>query len=335
MKYVEGKILTPSGFKKGYVGYKKNKIEEKGNGKPPEKPICEGLIVPTFVNTHTHIADSFIRKKEIDLPRDLEKLVAPPDGIKHRMLRETHQVEIVEGMEESIESMIKTGVKHFCDFRENGIIGICELKTALKYWPISSTILSRPKKMEYNQKEISLLLRSSDGIGLSSISDWDYSTVKRIAEHVKKEEKILALHASERVREDIDKILDLKPDFLIHMVKATEEDLQKVRDENVAIVLCPRSNLFFDLKPDYSKFKIEGLDLMLGSDNCMINSPNIIEEVRCIKNQTESFTLEDLLKMATYTPRKVLNLRPSILALNSSVDFVVLDENTLEPILVS
>ncbi|MEF8879805.1 MAG: hypothetical protein V5A64_05380, partial [Candidatus Thermoplasmatota archaeon] len=87
MRYVEGKILTPSGFKEGYIGYKEEEIKEKGKGTPPEKPICKGLIVPTFINAHTHIADSFIRKKGIDLPRDLEKLVAPPDGIKHKMLR--------------------------------------------------------------------------------------------------------------------------------------------------------------------------------------------------------------------------------------------------------
>ena len=65
MDFVSGEILTLDGFKKGYIGFSKKKIIETGMGIPPKKPICKGLIVPYFVNAHTHIGDSFIKEKNI------------------------------------------------------------------------------------------------------------------------------------------------------------------------------------------------------------------------------------------------------------------------------
>ena len=335
MKYVSGKILTEKGFYKGYIGIERHKIKLKNKGKPPKKPISKGLIVPSFINFHTHIGDSFIRNKEKKLPRDIEKLVAPPDGIKHKFLKNANQFEIVDGMEESINIMLKTGTKFFCDFREKGIMGICELKTALRDWKISSMILSRPENIEYDKKEIDLLLRNSDGIGLSSISEWKYSDIKKIAVDTKKKKKIFSLHASERIREDIDKIIDLNPDFLIHMNMANEKDLKKVKEKNIPIVICPRSNDFFKKSPNYELLKKTGNDILIGTDNCMINKPDVLKEIKLIKKQTKAFSLEELLKMITITPRKVLNPRAGILCLNSPADLVVLDEKSLKVLYVS
>ena len=142
MDFVAGEILTVDGFQKGYLGFEKRVIVEVGRGVCPKKAVAKGLIAPSFVNVHTHIGDSFIMDKKIDLPRDVEALVAPPDGLKHKLLREASEGELIDGMEKSIEVMIKSGTSVFCDFREDGIIGICLLKTALQLWNISSVILS-------------------------------------------------------------------------------------------------------------------------------------------------------------------------------------------------
>lgn len=335
MKYVSGKILTKDGFTNGYIGFEKNKILKKDKGIPPEKPIAKGIITPSFINFHTHLGDSFIRNKNVEVPNDIKKLVAPPDGIKHKLLKEAYQFEIVDGMEESIDKMLKTGTKLFCDFRENGIMGICELKTALRDWKISCLILSRPEEIKYDPKEIELILKNSDGIGLSSITDWGYKDIKKIAEETKKQKKIFSIHASERIREDIDKILELKPDFLIHMNKATESDLKKVKEKNIPIVICPRSNNFFKIQPNYKMLKKIGNNILLGTDNAMLNSPNILDEIKLIKKQTDIFDLEELLKMITITPRKVLNPRAGILCPKSPADLVVIDEKTLDILYVS
>jgi cytosine/adenosine deaminase-related metal-dependent hydrolase len=335
MEFVSGEILTKNVFQKGYIGFEKHRIIETGENKSPKKPVAKGLIIPSFVNAHTHIGDSFIKKRKIKLPRDVEKLVAPPNGLKHKLLKQATEKELIDSMESSIDCMIKSGISIFCDFREDGIVGICLLKTALDLWNISSFILSRPDDMTYCKNEIDILLNSSEGIGLSSISDWDYSELQKISKHVKKKKKLFALHASERMRENIDDILDLKPDFLVHMVKATEADLELVKDNNIPIVLCPRSNNFYGFLPDFELFKKVGINVLLGTDNAMLNSPNVLDEIFFVKKCCNVFSDLDLLNMVTYGPRKVLNLECDILGSNSKAEFVVLDKKTLKPLYVS
>ena len=74
MDYVSGEILTDNQFKKGFIAFENGIIIETGEGIPPKKPICKGLIVPTFVNAHTHIGDSFIREKNLALPKNIENI---------------------------------------------------------------------------------------------------------------------------------------------------------------------------------------------------------------------------------------------------------------------
>jgi len=335
MDYVSGEILTQKGFIKGYLGFEKKTLLEFGKGRPTKKPFCKGLIVPSFVNAHTHIGDSFIKKRKIKLPKNVEELVKPPNGLKHRLLKETKEKEIVKGMKDSINVMFNSGVTKFCDFRESGLEGILELKKAMVNKKVSAIILSRPLELKYDSAELEILLNNSDGIGLSSISDWDLFELKKISNHVKKRNKLFAIHASEIIRENIDDILDLKPDFLVHMVKATESDLTRVKDNKTPIVLCPRSNAFYGLKPNIKLMKKVGIKIMFGTDNSMLHTPNILDEIKFVKNHYKEFSMEELLNIITYSSRKALNLDCDILGANSKADFVVLDKKTLKPLYVS
>ena len=329
MDYFSGKILTKNGFQNEYLGIKNHIIIEKGKGKPPKKEKCKGLIIPKFINSHTHIGDSFIRKKKINLPRKVEDLVAPPNGLKHRLLKKTSDNEIISGMEESIKIMKKMGTISFCDFRENGLKGINQIKNALNFLNINAIILSRPEELSFNKKEIDNLLNNSNGIGLSSITDWEYSEIEKISKLTKKRKKIFAIHASERIRENIDQILDLKPNILIHMNYATESDLKIVKDNKIPIIICPRSNDYFGLKSNFKLMNKLKINILLGTDNAMLNKPDILEEVKYFKNLNNSLSIENILNMVTYNPRKALNLDYSILDLSSSDEFVVLDDKSL------
>jgi cytosine/adenosine deaminase-related metal-dependent hydrolase len=331
MEYISGEILTENGFKKGYIGLDKGKIIEFGREKPKEKPIANGFIIPTLINSHTHIGDYFIKELNIKLPNNIEKLVAPPKGIKHKLLKETSEKEIINGMKESINIMSKSGISKFYDFRENGISGIQQLKEAIyDHEDISSLILSRPNHLRYHKEEIKTLLENSQGIGLSSITDWDYSEILKIAKYTKIKNKIFAIHASERIRENIDLILDLKPDFLIHMNYATESDLIRVKENNISIAICPRSNKFFKLKTNFTNMEKLDINLMLGTDNAMLNSPNIFTELAYFKKISKTHSIEKLLNMITYNPRKALNLDYNILDLKLPKEFIVLDNKTLK-----
>jgi cytosine/adenosine deaminase-related metal-dependent hydrolase len=335
MDFISGEILTKKGIQNGYIGFQNGLIIEVGNNLCPKKPKAKGLILPKFVNAHTHIGDSFIRNRKIYLPKDLEKLVSPPKGLKHILLNKTSDEEIIDGMKYSINEMIKSGTSYFCDFRENGLHGINQLKKSLEKSNISPIILSRPNHQKYVKDEINILLKNSQGIGLSSISDWEYSEIEKIAKQTKKKKRIFGIHASEGFRENIDKILDLKPDFLIHMNYATQSDLILVKECNIPIIICPRSNAFFGLKLNIENMKKIGINIMLGSDNAMLNKPNILDELIFFKKITKISSIEYLLNMITYNPRKALNLDYDILDLNSTFEFVVIDKNNLKPIYIS
>lgn len=335
MDFVSGEILTEEGFKKGYLEFNKEKIIDIGLGIPSQKPICKGLIVPTFVNAHTHIGDSFIREKGINLPKKIEDLVAPPDGLKHKLLHEASDEEIIKGMENSINLMIKSGTKIFFDFRESGILGISQLKAALQPYKISSIILSRPGSLNYNKNELNLILKKSDGIAVSSIYDWEYSELQKVAKETKRKNKIFALHASERIREKIDDIIDLKPNFLVHMIKASESDIIIVKENGIPIVICPRSNFFYGLKPNYKLLKKSGVKVLIGTDNAMINSPIILDEINFLKSVTKEFSTWELLYFTTFGVRKALNLECDILCANSKAEFVVIDKKSLRPLYIS
>jgi cytosine/adenosine deaminase-related metal-dependent hydrolase len=297
--------------------------------------LFKGLIVPTFVNAHTHLGDSFIRGKNLELPKSIEKLVAPPDGLKFKLLMKASRQEIIQGIKDSLNEMRLSGVSSFCDFREGGLPGLKLIKTALKNSLLDSIILARPQGYLYDKNELKILVNRSNGIGVSSISDWNYDELRKISSDVKNVGKIFALHASERIREDIDLILDLKPDFLVHMLKASESDFFRVKDARIPIIICPRSNSYFGLKPDILMMKKIGIDLLLGTDNGMLFSPNVIEEARFLKSNFKNFSNEELIKMITYLPRKVLNLDTNILAVDSTSGFVVLDKKDLTTLYIS
>jgi len=335
MKYVEGDILTPEGFVSGYlIGTSDEKEWEVHTGTPPEKPLADGIIVPWLVNAHTHIGDSFIRKKRLELPRNVKMLVAPPDGLKYQFLTNASEQEILEGIQTSLTEMDASGTAWFCDFREEGLIGVYELRKALKNKRVKTLIMSRPSQMTYNKEELDVLLQSSDGIGLSSISDWEPADIEKIAAHVRQKKKLFALHGSEVSREDIDRLLDLHPSFLVHMIAASDADLERVEDAGIPIVICPRSYAFFHLKTNFTLMKKTAVTLLLGTDNGMINTPDVIEEVRLLRH-TGVFSDEELLTNVTYTPRKVLNLDDRIQGSDLLKHFIVLERESLKPIYVS
>ena len=66
----------------------------------------------------------------------------------------------------------------------------------------------------------------------------------------------------------------------------------------------------------------------------MINTPDVVEEVRLL-HKTGLFSVEELLTMITYTPRKALNLDDCIQGLNLLKHFVVLETESLKPVYVS
>ena len=145
MKYVQGLILQESpedsetgyDFIQGYLGFENGEILEVEKGNLPsninEKDVLgKGIVLPTLVNAHTHIGDSIAKGYKFPEPITIENLLAPPDGLKHRILRESSEPDLINAMRVTLEDMIKAGITEFCDFRELGRAGVVQLNVRSK-----------------------------------------------------------------------------------------------------------------------------------------------------------------------------------------------------------
>ncbi|MBT4175377.1 MAG: amidohydrolase family protein, partial [Thaumarchaeota archaeon] len=106
-----------------------------------EKSIdCSNLLlIPGFINSHTHIADSI--GKDLSINADVDSKIHPMFGLKQKLLKETPKKSLTKYIRNSAKSMIKKGITTFIDFREGGLDGVLLLKSALDSIPIRCVIL--------------------------------------------------------------------------------------------------------------------------------------------------------------------------------------------------
>ena len=275
MERVAGWFYDGRRFREGTIGWEDDVIVEVRTGRA-RNPIATGLIIPGLWNAHTHLGDAVVTQ---ELTGTLEELVAPPHGLKHRILAKAKDEAVIAAMRRAMATMLRTGTTGFTDFREGGLKGLKLLYAAVAPMPLRGVALGRPMGLDYDAREVSAILRTSDGIAVSSYVDWHGDEIRKLAAHVRREKKIFAIHCSERIREDIDKVLALSPSFIVHMLQATDADLKRCADAGVPIVVCPRSNAFFGMTPDIPRMIRSGVELRLGTDNAMINVPSMLREI--------------------------------------------------------
>jgi len=159
MKYISGQIYNGKEFRCGYIGIENNSVVESGDGDPPEEPFLRGIVVPGLIDCHTHIGDAGLN---VPPGIGLKELVAPPDGLKHRYLRETPDKNLIDSMRSFTDRMYDNGITGFADFRESGLKG-CRLLAGAGTRP-AATILGRPVSDEYDWNEVDSILNEADGI---------------------------------------------------------------------------------------------------------------------------------------------------------------------------
>jgi cytosine/adenosine deaminase-related metal-dependent hydrolase len=304
-------ILTGKGVVKGYLRVLEESVEEVCLGDPPSESskVC---VIPGFVNAHTHIGDSIA----YPAPQGtVEELVGPPDGFKHRELRTRSLKEKSEAIRSASDLMARSGTTCFVDFREEGLEGIKLLSASLGPRAPRCVVLGRPLDPGSADAEIDSLLGSCDGIGMSALKDHPLDLLAKLSAKAKSAGKLFSIHASETVREDIDDILSLKPDFVVHMVKATDDDIAACVDSGVPIVVCPRSYEFFGLDLNIPRLLRAGATVGLGTDNGMISRPVMLDELQtAYRTSVRKGGISPLqtVNLATLGGRKVLNANGNI-----------------------
>src|SRR5438309_2967708 len=311
-------------FREGTIGWEEDVVVDIRSGRA-RRPLAEGLILPGLWNAHTHLGDAIVTQ---ELKGTLEELVAPPHGLKHRVLAKAKDAAVIAAMRRAMATMVRTGTTGFADFREGGLKGLKLLYAAAAALPIQGIALGRPVDLSYDPREVAAILRASDGIAVSSYIDWPRHAIEKLAADVRRAKKIFAIHCSERVREDIDAVLDLNPAFLVHMVQATDADLERCADADVPIVVCPRSNVFFGMTPDIPRMLGHGVELRLGTDNAMMNTPSHLREMEFayrVARMKGGVPAREIFEMALRGRRLSDSDAPSGIRVGARADLVILD----------
>ncbi len=325
-------VFTHEGLAPGCLRVDGDRVLQLQLGRPPGEST-RSVILPGLVNSHTHIGDSFAHPA----PSGSVEETVGPGGFKERALASATSEAKRSGMRSSLETMLRTGTTRFVDFREEGLRGISDLEAASEGIGVKGVALGRPTRPDSDEDELNALLDRCDGLAFSSVSDWPVRLLEEASRVCKRRGKTFALHASEAKREDIEAVLGLEPDFLVHMTSAEDRDLVRCSEDGVPVVVCPTSNRAFGLVPDIPRLLALGMIVALGTDNAMICRPDMLSEIRAafaLEGRAGRLSAEDAVRLATYSGHKVLYPKGKITTeLSTSDDLVLIDVQGEDPLL--
>ncbi|WP_439026463.1 amidohydrolase family protein [Haloarchaeobius sp. DT45] len=307
---LEGTILAGTEFEpiEGRV------VVEDGTIQAIEEATVESddIVLPAFVNAHTHIGDSIA--KEAGGGLSLAELVAPPDGLKHRLLRQTSTEEKVAAMRRSLQFMQAGGTATCVEFREGGVEGVRAIREAADGLDIDPVVLGR-------ETVDAMRLEEADGFGASGANDADF-TEERAA--TAEAGKLFGIHAGEADPSDIDAAMDLDPDFLVHMVHPEPQHFDRVEEKETPIAVCPRSNLVTDVGLPPIREWLDRTTIALGTDNVMLNSPSMFREMAFTAKLCD-VTATEVLRMATLGGAELAGLDYGCIEPGREAKLLVLD----------
>ncbi|MBE6489837.1 MAG: chlorohydrolase [Methanobrevibacter sp.] len=257
----------------------------------------EGAVVcPSFINGHMHIGDSIIKDEGYSL--SLSEMVKPPNGVKHKALANATDDELIDAMKQSMWDMVRSGTTHFIDYREGGIDGIKLLKKASKDIPIKPIILGRDDSFYGDDPDlgkvriaIRKILKIADGIAPSGFGEITEDVARIIVEECEKQSKISSIHVAESESNQIESLnkfnkteieKGVKNNFsqLVHLTNPKRNDLELASNSSSNVVVCPRANATLNVGVcRLNEMLGLGMKPLLGTDNVMLNSPNMLREL--------------------------------------------------------
>ena len=298
-------------IEEGFLKIENGLIKEVGEGYERgglDYETC--VIIPGLMNSHTHLGDSFAKEAVSGL--DVRDAVGP-EGRKWELYEGECESSIIEGMGESVEYMQELGTTFFADFREGGNKGIDMLSRVCEGSRIKKRMLGRDIGINY-----------ANGLGLNIYN------LEEIPED--REGKIIAIHAGEEEGE-VSLALDHEPDIIIHATLATREEITDIAKGGVDVVVCPRSNAALGVGfPPIRELIDAGVRVCLGTDNVMINSPNIFREMEFLYKCSQlsgPLNPMEVLQTCTVNPSKMFKLNSGFIGVGRSADLVFIDQDSV------
>lgn len=357
-------------IEKGYIIIKNGRIENVGSGDykgSSSENTYEGqgiLVIPGFVNAHTHIGDSI--GKDIGVDSTFNSRIHPTHGIKNKILQKSVKKHLINFMRSSVISMMRNGIVAFADFREGGLQGIEQITEATSGLSIKCIRLGRPEyyydvSQDFNQNPkfppdvielIYNILNIADGLGISGANENTDNSLKEYRRIIQKESLkkkfLLGIHASESLqtekksitatgKSEVQRIVDnLLPNFIVHLTNASDVDIKLVARKKIGIVVCPRANGTLGVGiPKIAKMLSFGCCVAIGTDNIMINSPDMFRELDYVWKLSRTLeggpiSAREILKMATVNGGKILGINSGSLMAGMSADMIFIDKTNLD-----
>ncbi len=326
----------------------------------------EGLLMmPSFINSHTHIADSIAKDVTYSLGLNFNESIHPVSGVKRRVLNESKREHIMHFMRSSASAMLKKGITMFIDFREQGLNGVDMLREGMEGLPIRYLVLGRVEHYNYSSDDEPLpkdaldeavkVIDGADGFGLSGANEYSSRALEQLSMLAKARGKVFGMHACESEESqaysmkrfgmsEVSRVMRVaRPDFLVHMTVASDDDLRLVASEGVrGIVVCPRANAVLGVGiPRVWDMLRLGCNVAIGTDNVMLNSPDIFREMDYLwkisrvmhkgYGDCKGIDAREILKMATVNPARIFRLdRLGYLAEGMYADALFIDKYSVD-----
>ena len=301
------------------------------------------LAVPGLINCHTHVGDSIA--KDVAAGLDVDSATHPALGVKAAVLSNTEPSHLAEHMRAAAAAMVRGGTTTFVDFREGGPAG-ARLLSELDV-PARAVVLGRtardscdPPGGDASQEELDEVLRCADGIGISGANECGDAALSRYS----RSGKMRAIHAAETAssvsrsvkmtgRSEVERALSMKPHFLVHMTHATPAQMSAAARSARGVVACPRANAALGAGvPDIRAMARAGCNVALGTDNVMVNSPDMLREIDYAA-KSSGMRAVDALRAATVNAGRILGDGSGVIAEGRRADafFVDLNDAALHP----
>jgi cytosine/adenosine deaminase-related metal-dependent hydrolase len=205
-------------------------------------------------------------------------------------------------------------------------------------------------------RDIFDLLDVSDGLGISGTNENTDTSLTEYSDAVRNynntsslgTRRLLAIHTAEsqetaalsirrfELTEVERAIKFLQPDFVVHMTQATDKDITAIATNKIGVVVCPRSNGLLGCGvPRIVDMIKKGCKVGLGTDNVMLNSPDLFKEMDYIWKVSRAahihqISAQDILKMATVNGAEILHLNSGCIESGRSADLLFIDKRHID-----
>ncbi|MGC1133382.1 MAG: amidohydrolase family protein [Nitrososphaeraceae archaeon] len=333
------------------------------------------LLLPGLINAHTHIGDSIAKDftSDPDLSSTVDPIIGVKRKILSRTDPSHLEVFMRNAVISMLKNGI-VAFADFREGGLDGVKLLRRAVSGLKIKPLALGRIEKYFESPYLHsnsgtdnkgssvdfsvvpQEVFDVLDVSDGLGISGTNE---NTDRSLAEYSKAvtnydsrtslgTKRLLAIHTAESQETaalsikksgltEVERAIKfLQPDFVVHMTQATAKDIAAIATNKIGIVVCPRSNGLLGCGvPRIADMINNGCVVGLGTDNVMLNSPDLFKEMDYIWKVSRAtgvhqISARDILKMATVNGAEILHLNSGCIEPGRSADVMFIDKSHVD-----